>query len=457
MAVRWMCVAALAAAVGLTAPAPSAAVLAAAGAVPAAETGSADTEAAEADWRQFHGKPHHRGHNRAEHVVSDENVANLSLVWIGNGATFGEDLVFKSSPAVVDGFVYFGTDQGQLLAFHDDCTGSECEPAWKVDLPQSIYNTPAVVDGVLYVGTASPLGRLYAFDVDACAAGACTPLWTAKVGIGTSSPTVSHGVVYVGSQFSGVYAFAADGCGRARCDPLWVGVTSADVLNSPAVSDGMVYAGDGAGLFYAFDADGCDAPTCPPLWTGPVSGPIFDSSPVVWRGKVYVGSFAASPNSYLNVFAADGCGNAECEPLWLGTGGHYLNSSPAIAYGRVYLGSGDGTLLVYSARGCGDPRCGPSWFGDTAGPVATSESPPMVANGVVYIGENNGRVYAYDAKGCGQFECDGLWQFVTQDPLVNSSPTMVNGTLYLSGTNFGSVPLLYVFELAGSRTTLPTG
>ncbi len=38
-------------------------------------------------------------------------------------------------------------------------------------------------------------------------------------------------------------------------------------------------------------------------------------------------------------------------------------------------------------------------------------------------------------------------QFVTQDPLVNSSPVMVNGTLYVSGTTVGTVPELYVFDL----------
>jgi outer membrane protein assembly factor BamB len=73
----------------------------------------------------------------------------------------------------------------------------------------------------------------------------------------------------------------------------------------------------------------------------------------------------------------------------------------------------------------------------------------MVANGVVYVGENNDRIYAFPARGCGHRFCDQLWEFITQDPLVNSSPVMVNGTLYVSGTNFGSVPELYVFELAG--------
>ena len=42
-----------------------------------------------------------------------------------------------------------------------------------------------------------------------------------------------------------------------------------------------------------------------------------------------------------------------------------------------------------------------------------------------------------------------LWQFITQDPIVNSSPVLVNGTLYVTGTNFSATPVLYVFGLAG--------
>ncbi len=401
------------------------------------------------DWRQFHGHQSHRGFNRFEQRVGENNVFNLSLSWIGNGATFDPDLVFKSSPVVVDGFVYFGTDQGQLLAFRDDCPSSECFPAWEVDLPEAIYNTPAVAGGVLYVGTASPLGKLYAFDVQACAEGSCDPLWTANVAIGESSPTAANGVVYVGSQFNGVYAFSASGCGHATCDPLWVGETGGYVINSPAVAGGVVYAGGEDDKLYAFDAAGCREATCAPLWTGPVSGPIYASSPAVANGRVYVASFQAFPNSFLYAFDAAGCGQSVCDPLWRGTGGHYLNSSPAVAYGSVYIGSGDGTLRVYPAAGCGRSNCPPSWTGQPAGSSATMESAPMVANGVVYVGENNDRIYAFAARGCGNQFCDKLWEFITQDPLVNSSPAMVNGTLYVSGTNFGSVPELYVFELVG--------
>ena len=74
---------------------------------------------------------------------------------------------------------------------------------------------------------------------------------------------------------------------------------------------------------------------------------------------------------------------------------------------------------------------------------------PRGANGVVYVGENNSKVYAFKAAGCGERMCNRIWEFLTQDPIVNSSPVMVNGTLYLTGTNFGTTPELYVFKVPG--------
>jgi outer membrane protein assembly factor BamB len=102
-----------------------------------------------------------------------------------------------------------------------------------------------------------------------------------------------------------------------------------------------------------------------------VSGPIYSVSPAVANGVVYVASFDSSPNSFLYAFNADGCGGSVCDPLWKGPGGHYLDSSPAVAYGNVYIGSGDGTMLVYPAAGCGQATCAPSWIAAPSGSIAT--------------------------------------------------------------------------------------
>lgn len=403
-------------------------------------------------WRQFHGRPHHQGLNTRETIVGVDNVFNLSLDWIGIGDPSDFGTVFNSSPAIAGGLAYFGDANGTLYAFDaDGCGQSQCEPVWKAFLVQGIFNSPAVVDGVVYVGTASVKGALFAFAAAGCGNPVCAPLWqSTPLSIIDSSPAVANGVVYVGAQGPqpGVYAFAREGCGSSVCPPLWYGPTEGFVDNSPAVWNGVLYAGGNDGKLYAFDAAGCGSTTCPPLWTGELGAGMFASSAAVANGVVYIGSFS---DGKLNAFAAGGCGSPTCQPLWKGNAGTFVNSSPAVAGGRVYIGSGDAELKVFDAAGCGQALCEPLWVGFAPGPVATIECPPTVANGVVYVGENNSRVYAYDAAGCGQAVCEPLWEFITQSSIVNSAPVMLNGTLYVAGSNFGFTPNLYVFKLAAEE------
>src|SRR5207302_3868589 len=66
-------------------------------------------------------------------------------------------------------------------------------------------------------------------------------------------------------------------------------------------------------------------------------------------------------------------------------------SSPAVANGVVYIGSGDGEFYAFSATGAtncsGTPKtCKPLWTGAT-GPY--TDSSPAVANGVVYVGSRS--------------------------------------------------------------------
>jgi outer membrane protein assembly factor BamB len=396
-------------------------------------------------WTMFHGSLDNRGFNKQEQTVGPDNVSSLSLSWLGNGATQDEDLVFMSSPVVSQDLVFFGTSVGQVLAFRTTCGGSECLPVWRARLPQGVYSTPAISHGVLYVGTPGSVGALYAFKASGCGQATCQPLWSAKVDAGESSPKVLNGVVFIGGG-NGLVAFDANGCGDLTCKPLWTGLTGAAVFDTPAIANGVAYVGSQDGRLYAFDVTGCGQKQCQPLWYGQTGSAIYASSPAVAGGFVYIPSFA---DGRLNVFKAEGCGSNACQPVWKGDADQYVDSSPAIAYGRVYVGTGHGELRVFDADGCGHALCQPQWIGTAAGPLAAMNGAPMVANGVVYVGENNQRVYAFKAKGCGSFGCEPLWQFITQDPIVNSSPAIIDGTLYVTGSNFGAVPILYVFELAG--------
>ena len=71
--------------------------------------------------------------------------------------TGGDDVI--SSPAVVNGIVYVGSQDGKLYAYDaagsTGCSGSPktCSPLWTVETGGSVYSSPAIANGVVYVGS----------------------------------------------------------------------------------------------------------------------------------------------------------------------------------------------------------------------------------------------------------------------------------------------------------------
>lgn len=70
----------------------------------------------------------------------------------------------------------------------------------------------------------------------------------------------------------------------------WTGVTDGQVWSSPAVTGGVAYVGSDDGKLYAFNAagaTGCSGTpkTCQPLWTG-ATGNFVRSSPAIAGGVV---------------------------------------------------------------------------------------------------------------------------------------------------------------------------
>ena len=67
----------------------------------------------------------------------------------------------------------------------------------------------------------------------------------------------------------------------------------------------------------------------------------------------------------------------------------FFQSSPAIADGVVYFGTGEGMLYALDAQ-TGDER----WVFETADTIHSS---PAIADGTVYVGNMESRLYAVDA------------------------------------------------------------
>lgn len=404
------------------------------------------------DWPQFRFNDAHTGVNKFEQILGKKSVPFLAQTW---QAQLG-DIVDFSSPAVVDGVVYIGTIDGTLWAYPaDGCGGSFCDaPLWQSTNLAQIIDSPTVANGIVYVGSQTDQdsndGRLNAFSASGCGASVCAPLWQGDAGsesILESSPAVADGVVYVGAFDGRLYAFDADGCGMALCQPLWVGQTGGTIESTPLVSKGFVYVGSDDGRLNVFKAGGCGVKTvCKPKWTGDIGSEVFQSSPAIARGVVYIGAAHA-----LSAFDAKGCGAKHCAPLWQAVDDQdFFNGSPAVHDGHVYIGWATG-LAAYAAAGCGQAHCDKEWtlFGD--GFQAAVLSSPTVANGVVYAGRNTGEVLAWKEGPCGKFVCHNIWTGMTNDTIVSSSPTVVNGRIYV-GSADKSFPenisgRIYVWEL----------
>jgi outer membrane protein assembly factor BamB len=404
-------------------------------------------------WTMFRAGAEHSGFNSQETTINATNVSTLTTRFTAGTGSFVE-----SSPAVANGVVYVGSDDGLLYAFDaaggTGCSGSPttCAPLWTADIG-AVSSSPAIVNGVVYVGSKD--GRLYALDaagITNCSGTptTCTPLWTAKTGNSIeSSPVVANNTVFIGSDDHKVYAFDAKGitgCSGTptTCAPLWTAKTGAAIYSSPAVANGVMYVGSPDETLYAFDAkgvQGCSGTpkTCTPLWRAVTGGFIY-SSPTVANGVVYVGS----NDNKLYAFNAAGTTNCSgtafriCQPLWTGATGGLIFSSPAVANGVVYVGSFDHKLYAFDASGTtgcsGTPTtCDPLWTGLTG--AALYEASPAVGNGVVYIAALDGKVYAFDATGTSGCSgtpttCTPLWTGATGDSIF-SSPMVADGIVYV--------------------------
>jgi len=154
------------------------------------------------------------------------------------------------------------------------------------------------------------------------------------------------------------------------------------------------------------------------LWTY-TTGSWVTSSPAVAGGKVFIGSY---DNKVYALNASTGA------YIWSYTTGNLVHrSSPAVADGKVYIGSCDGKVYALNAS------TGALIWNYTTG-SELEHSSPAVADGKVYIGsgEYDGKVYALNAS-TGAL----IWNYTTEGA-VYSSPAIADGKVYI-GSGDGKV------------------
>jgi outer membrane protein assembly factor BamB len=214
--------------------------------------------------------------------------------------------------------------------------------------------------------------------------------WKSKLGyLAASSPSCHDGTVYSvllqrgkGIRAGRVVAVAGY-TGRTK----WSRKLPSRAESSPLVDRGRLYFGSEDGTVYALDtADGAVR------WTYKAGGAVKGAVALDGDGRLIFGDYNGQVTA---IRRADG------KQLWkTGTSGGALGlksgnfyATPAIAYGRVYIGNTDGFVYSFSAR---DGKL--AWRHKTGGFVYSSPAVSPVRGGTVYAGSYDGKLYAFDAR-----------------------------------------------------------
>jgi outer membrane protein assembly factor BamB len=241
---------------------------------------------------------------------------------------------------------------------------------WKRKLGYLAASSPACGHGTVYAVMLERGKGIRAGRVVAVNARTGKTRWSLKIRSRVeSSPLLDGGRLYFGSEDGTVYALRArDGAVR------WRYRASGAVKGGLALRDGKLIFGDYSGKVQAIrQRDGRR------LWTASAAGSAlglragrFYATPAIAYGRVYIGSL----DGFVYSFAA-----SNGKLAWRHKTGNYVYSSPAVAsvggVPTVYVGSYDGRLYALDAQS-GRVR----WTRDSGGKI--SGGPAVIGDLVFY-------------------------------------------------------------------------
>jgi outer membrane protein assembly factor BamB len=214
--------------------------------------------------------------------------------------------------------------------------------------------------------------------------------WTRRLGtLAASAPAYAHGRVFVtllkgGRRGRGRVVALRTTDGRI----LWSRALPSRSESSPLVDHSRLYVGSEDGTVYAVrTSDGAVR------WRFRARGPV-KAGIALSGGRLYFGDYAGRLYALRR---ADG------RPVWqvathgaeFGLRAGQFYATPAVAYGRVYVGNTDGYVYSYSAD-----RGKLAWRRKTSNYVYSSAAVAQVPDGrpTVYVGSYDGTLYALDAR-----------------------------------------------------------
>jgi len=341
------------------------------------------------NWSQF------RGNHSLTGVSQSAVPASLKLLW-----TYEAGDSIESAAAIVGRTVFAGSQKGDLVSLNLDNGGVY----WKFPTGAPIgESSPAYSAGVVYIGNLD--GWLNAIN-----ASDGKKLWAFKTASEIkSSPVVVGDRVLIGSYDQFLYCLST-----RNGSVLWKARTDGPVHATPSVSGGLAFIAGCDEVFRAIRiADGQQVFTV-------VSGAYTGASPALRGGAAFYGTFnndvlmvnlaerrivwryehpqrkfpfyssAAVWNDYVVVGGRDKLVhglNTAGKAVWTFATNARVESSPAIAGNRVFVGSNDGRFYVLNLTN------GAKLWEFNAG--AALSASPAIANGRIVIGSQDGRLYCF--------------------------------------------------------------
>lgn len=356
-----------------------------------ADAGAAQAQSPDpvaADWPLFRGDPGLTG------IAAPGLSADPELLW-----TFTAEGAITSSPSIVDGWVYFGSDDYNVYCV-SAATG---EKRWAFATEDIIEAPPLVLDGVVYIGSSD----FYFYALEAETGELRWKVETDDKILGGANyvRTDDGTIIVVGSYDTNLYGFDA-----ATGEVRWKYGTENYVNGTPAILEGKAIFGGCDAILHVVDTrtgDGLGA-----LELGPdchVAGSV-----ALADGRVYFGH-------YGNAFV---CADiAKEEVVWsYSSKNQPFFSSPAIAPDRLVFGGRDKQVHCVK-RDDGTPI----WTFPTKRKVDGS---PVISGDKVVFGSGDGRIYILSLE-----SGEELWSYDVGKSII-SSPAVVDGTIYIGANDY---------------------
>lgn len=318
--------------------------------------------------------------------------------WTGKaGWVFKAEAPFTSSVAAAGGLVFAGDSVGNFYAIH----ASSGQLAWSYKGTNSVVGLPCIEGNKLVFNQADGTVTALNLQNGSVIWRYLPPEESYAAETVVDGSTLGDGKVFFVKGDGKLYAISA-----ANGKELWTYNSGLELRTAPLFAEGVVLLGEQKGIFSAINPKSGKR-----AWGGGAGGAI--NTPSAENGYTYFSSWDGTVQSVRVKGVV---------PQWKANVGAPLSTPPVIDGDRLFVGTGNGTIVALSKK---DGSV--LWNFDTQGGSVLAH--PVVAGGFVFVGGGQGTLFVLDAAtGAARFT------FPTGSG-INGTPAFMNGVLYVGSSD----------------------